>query len=319
DPAIVFAGSGTGSNGGATTFTIPIPAVSANDVVLIQAVAKGNGTTVPTFTVSGGSGGFTFVVRTTDAGNTIGQEIFRHKVTAAESGNYTVTLSSSAKAAGGAAAYTGVDSSSSNGIDQAVGAAGASSSTVTAPSVTPTRSGGTVAAFFSIGTATTLTASVTNSRWASIAATGGGAPTRVTAAAGDYAGPNSGVATGAKTAAAGASAVGIGSQVALFLDSTAPSAPQPTIAEGTNDSYQSGSTFYYRPASTTGGTFTVTEGATDSESGVKQVAFPGLAGNFTPTTGTNDTTSPYSQIYTWPATNGTDSGSKTITVTDNAS
>src|SRR5205823_4643502 len=86
-----------------------------------------------------------------------------------------------------------------------------------------------------------------------------------------------------------------------------------------NDSYQSGSTFYYRPASTTGGTFTVTEAATDGESGVKQVAFPGLAGNFTPTTATNDTTSPYSQTYTWPATTGTDSGSKTITVTDNAS
>ena len=48
------------------------------------------------------------------------------------------------------------------------------------------------------------------------------------------------------------------------------------------------------------------------------MAFPGLAGNFTPTTVTNDTTSPYSQTYNWPATTGTESGSKTITVTDNA-
>src|SRR5437763_6437333 len=176
DPAITFRGSGTGSNAGATTFTIPIPAVAVNDIVLIQAAARGNGTTVPTFTVTGGSGGFTSVVRTSDAGNTIVQEIFRHKVTAAESGNYTVTLSSSAKAAGGAAAYTGVDLSTTNGIDQSAGAAGASSATVTAPSVTPTRNGGTVAAFFTLATATTLTASVTNSRWASIQSTGGGAP-----------------------------------------------------------------------------------------------------------------------------------------------
>src|SRR5205085_1168253 len=48
-------------------------------------------------------------------------------------------------------------------------------------------------------------------------------------------------------------------------------------------------------------------------------AFPGLAGNFTPNTSANVTTSPYSRIYTWPASTGTDSGSKTITVTDNAS
>src|SRR5204862_6000659 len=188
------------TNAGATTLTIPIPAVQMNDVVLIQVGARG----VPTFTVSGGSGGFTSVVRTTDAGNTVVQEIFRHKVTAAEAGNYSVTLSSSQKAAAGAAAYTGVDTSSSNGVDQAAGAAGASSATVTAPSVTPTRNAGTVVSFFALANATTLTASVTNPRWSSIAATGGAAGNRVTVAAGDYAGPNAGTGTGAQTASAGA-------------------------------------------------------------------------------------------------------------------
>ena len=47
------------------------------------------------------------------------------------------------------------------------------------------------------------------------------------------------------------------------------------------------------------------------------MSFPGLTGGFTPTTATSDTTSPYSQTYTWTA-GATDTGAKTVTAEDNA-
>ncbi|MBI4172541.1 MAG: Ig-like domain-containing protein, partial [Actinobacteria bacterium] len=101
-------------------------------------------------------------------------------------------------------------------------------------------------------------------------------------------------------------------------DDVAPAAPTQTITESSADSHQSGSIFYYRPAGA-GGTFTVTSATSDTGgSGVQDVTFPGLAGGFTPATPLADTTSPYSQTYTWPATTGTETGSKTVTATDNA-
>src|SRR5437588_29480 len=229
--------------------------------------------------------------------------------------SYTFNLSGSAKIVAGISAYVGVDSSTANGIDASGGNSGSSTS-VTAPSVTTSRAGDMVAAYWATNTNTTLPADAsTTQRWTLLSG-GGGA--KHTGTAGDYTFAGTG-GTGTKVSTAGASGAWVADQVALFLDNTPPSAPPPTITEGSNDSYQSGSTFYYRPAGG-GGTFTVTEGASDPESGVKQVAFPGLAGGFTPTTVANVTASPYSRVYTWPGANGgSDSGSKTITVTDNAS
>jgi VCBS repeat-containing protein len=101
------------------------------------------------------------------------------------------------------------------------------------------------------------------------------------------------------------------------VDTAAPAAPTLTIQEGTYDTYASGTTIWYRPAGA-GGTFTVSATTSDGVSGLQKVAFPGLAGGFTPTSITNDTTSPYSNLYTWPATTGTETGAKTVTAYDNA-
>src|SRR5437588_426893 len=176
--------------------------------------------------------------------------------------SYTFNLSGSAKIVAGISAYVGVDSSTANGIDASGGNSGSSAS-VTAPSVTTSRAGDMVAAYWATNTNTTLPADAsTTQRWTLLSG-GGGA--KHTGTAGDYTFAGTG-GTGTKVSTAGASGAWVADQVALFLDNTPPSAPSPTITEGSNDSYQSGSTFYYRPAGG-GGTFTVTEGASDPEPG----------------------------------------------------
>ena len=86
----------------------------------------------------------------------------------------------------------------------------------------------------------------------------------------------------------------------------------------TTDSAASGSTFYYRPAGS-GGTFDVATVASDGDSGLGNATYPALAGGFTPASSTGIAPpSPYSRTYTWPATSGTDSGLKTVSVANNA-
>ena len=101
------------------------------------------------------------------------------------------------------------------------------------------------------------------------------------------------------------------------VDTTAPAVPSLVITESNADSHASGSTFYYRPAGA-GGTFTATATTSDATSLVKHVTFPGLAGGFTPAAPANDTTPAYAQVYTWPATTGTETGAKNVTAEDNA-
>ena len=101
------------------------------------------------------------------------------------------------------------------------------------------------------------------------------------------------------------------------VDTTAPAVPSLVITESNANSHASGSTFYYRPAGA-GGTFTATATTSDATSLVKHVTFPGLAGGFTPAAPANDTTPAYAQVYTWPATTGTETGAKNVTAEDNA-
>ena len=101
------------------------------------------------------------------------------------------------------------------------------------------------------------------------------------------------------------------------VDTTAPAVPSLVITESNADSHAIGSTFYYRPAGA-GGTFTATATTSDATSLVKHVTFPGLAGGFTPAAPANDTTPAYAQVYTWPATTGTETGAKNVTAEDNA-
>ncbi len=104
------------------------------------------------------------------------------------------------------------------------------------------------------------------------------------------------------------------------VDTSAPSVSGVTVGSlsNTTDSAANGSTFYYRPAGS-GGTFAVSTAASDGESGLGNATYPALAGGFTPASSTGIAPpSPYSRTYTWPATTGTDTGSKTIAVANNA-
>jgi hypothetical protein len=104
--------------------------------------------------------------------------------------------------------------------------------------------------------------------------------------------------------------------VRLDLDSTAPAPPVLTITESSADGHASGATFYYRPGGA-GGTFTVGAATSDGGTGVQKVTFPGLSAGFTPTISTSDSTSPYSQVYTWGAASTFSGNANTVTVYDN--
>ncbi|HYM63122.1 MAG TPA: Ig-like domain-containing protein [Gaiellaceae bacterium] len=104
---------------------------------------------------------------------------------------------------------------------------------------------------------------------------------------------------------------------AAKVDTSNPAAPSLSLAESPADPDQhvSGTDVYYLPGAN-GGSFTVTATASDTETGVKHVSFPGVTG--VTGGGGNDASSPYSDTYTW---SNTTSGSPTgaVTATNNAS
>ena len=76
-------------------------------------------------------------------------------------------------------------------------------------------------------------------------------------------------------------------------------------------------TLYYNTAA--GGTFRVSNAATDAGSGVASVTFPGLAATGFTHTAITDTTSAYqSNTYTWTTANTTSPGSQAVSAVDNA-
>ena len=101
-------------------------------------------------------------------------------------------------------------------------------------------------------------------------------------------------------------------------DDMPPASPTQSISETSAASFVSSSTLYYRPnGGLSGATFTVASSASDSGSGIAKITFPGLTGGMAPTTATDDTTSPYSQTYSW-SFGATESGTKTVSAHDNA-
>ncbi|MFL6040046.1 MAG: beta strand repeat-containing protein [Gaiellales bacterium] len=94
-----------------------------------------------------------------------------------------------------------------------------------------------------------------------------------------------------------------------------PPAPTLTIGENSpNSSVGPGPVFYYRPAGT-GGTFTVFAAAAGGVA-LQKVRFPGLSGGVTPTALVDDTSSPYSQNYTWSTGAGYTGASNVVTAYD---
>ncbi|TMJ96235.1 MAG: hypothetical protein E6G67_05335, partial [Actinobacteria bacterium] len=151
----------------------------------------------------------------------------------------------------------------------------------------------------------------------SASGTGGSAGSRATSAVFDEPRAATGN-TGSRTITDSTNNPWVGQLVALKLDNTPPNTPTLSITEASTDSYQSGTNFFYRPAGTAS-TFTVTAGGTgDSQSGMQKVNFPGLGNGITPTTGTDDLTSPYSQVYNWANGASYSNASNTVTAYDNA-
>ncbi|HXY85066.1 MAG TPA: hypothetical protein VEH52_06235, partial [Gaiellaceae bacterium] len=102
--------------------------------------------------------------------------------------------------------------------------------------------------------------------------------------------------------------------VAAFspLDNTAPSAPALTVTGSAPYSFASGTTLYYNAQGTNSGSFNVSATATDADSGIKKINFPGITGM---TGGGDVLASPYQTTYNWTATT-TASGNQTVTATN---
>jgi len=151
------------------------------------------------------------LVRRDNRGTQIAEGIYVHVVTGvSEPANYTWKFSAGNDAAGGMAAYTGVNTASP--IDVSGGQGNASSTSVTAPSVTVPagHTGDRLLALFAIpnSSAMTLPGAITG-RW-NFHAVGWG----ISAAMGDASVPSG--ATGNYVAIQGTSTVNIGALVALL-------------------------------------------------------------------------------------------------------
>ncbi len=148
-PGIAFHGSSFAANATATTLSIPAPTgAQAGDVEVMAIAARG----APRFTPPTGW----TLVRQDANSTTMTQVAFTHVVGGGEPASYTWTLSSSQSASGGIIAYGGVRTVSP--VDSSGGQANASSTSVTAPSITTSNPGEQLVGFFGTGTATSLTA-----------------------------------------------------------------------------------------------------------------------------------------------------------------
>lgn len=196
-------------NVSAASIAVSVPSRTVAGDVMIAAVTTRNAATITApagWTAVGGLN--------TSSGSTMRSAVYYRVVTGAEPASYTFTLSSSGRAVGIIAAYRGVDTA--NPIDVAGGQANSSASTITAPSVTASVSGGTLVALFSIATGTTISAPAgMNLRGSD---TSGAASGIAMGLADQYLAASG--ATGTRGASAGSSAVNVGQLLVLRPAST---------------------------------------------------------------------------------------------------
>ncbi len=192
---IALRASAVGTNTGATNLVLPKPAGTVAGDVLIAAVTVRS---TPTITAPVGW----TTVRTDTRGNALRQAVFVHVAAPGEPTSYTWTFSQALTAVGTIAAYSGVDTA--NPINAHNGQATASSTTITAPSVTTNVANAELVAFFGITGKTGLTppSGMTEQREVS---TPNGAGTKVTGALADELRLPSG-ATGSRLATIAAAA-----------------------------------------------------------------------------------------------------------------
>jgi hypothetical protein len=99
------------------------------------------------------------------------------------------------------------------------------------------------------------------------------------------------------------------------VDTSGPSVPAVTLSNAAGNTFVSGTTAYINPQSGRSGSFDVGATATDTDSGIFKLNFPGLSG-FT-SGGGDDTSSPYSTSYSWSGSVAA-SGSQTVTAYNDA-
>jgi hypothetical protein len=178
----------------------------ANDVLLAQITVRGGtGTTITA------PAGWT-LVRRDDSTTTLAQAVFVLVAGASEPADYTWTFSPSQKASGGIIAYSGVNAAAPVNVHG--GQANASSTSVTAPSVTTTVANARLVGFFGAARDTLFTPPAGMTEQWDIASTGGAATSRTASEEADEALGAAG-ATGTRVATAAAAAVNIGQLVAL--------------------------------------------------------------------------------------------------------
>ena len=308
DPAITWRASSSANNaGGALTLAINKPAGTVQNDLLFAHVSVRGGAAATITAPAGWS-----LVRRTDNATAPGlaQAVYTKVAGAAEGASYQWNFDSSRRAAGGITGYYGVDNS--NIVDVWSENTGSGNKNAQANSITTTGANHRVVGLYGSSASTSFTPPAGMTERYDTNSTG------ATAEAADMTQVAAG-ATGNKTSVAVNNGTWVAQLVALRLDAVNPTAPAPTVSESSADSFASGSTFYYRPAGA-GGSFTVTDAATDGGSGLSKVTFPGMAvgGGLTPTSSLDVLfPGPYNRTYTW-ATGASDSGSKTVTAVDNA-
>jgi hypothetical protein len=206
--AIGFRDAGTGNNGGGdTSLIVNKPStVAAGDVMIaIVSVRGGTGTTITPPT------GWSFM-NTTSSTTVIMSGAYYKYATGSEPSTYMFTFNATQKASGTISAYSGVDSI--HYVDNITSSAYASSSTLTAPTVTTTLSNVMLVAGYSTATGTTMTAGSSMTLRGQDASTGGNANTRTTTGIQDIVQTSAG-SSGTKNMTAGASAVNVGHLMAL--------------------------------------------------------------------------------------------------------
>lgn len=229
--AIALRAVSTANNGtGSTSVTLSPPTGSvAGDVLVAYIATRGGSSTITS------PAGWTSV--TSAASSTALKGGVFTKAYSASDTTYGFTLSASAKAAGIIVGYSGADVVSV--ADVANSQANASSTTMTAPSITTTQANTMLVGLYASATSTTYTAGSSMTLRGQTASSGSGsASTKVTIGAQDIT-QASAAATGTKTMAASAAAVSVGALVALR--------PAPVIS-------QAGYRFFQNTDSTTAST-----------------------------------------------------------------
>jgi hypothetical protein len=199
----VYRSASSATSSSILSLTIAKPAgTTTNDVLIAGITVRGTPTITP-------PAGWT-LIRSDANSTTITQALYRKVAGGSEPASYAWTFNHPIVAAvGGIAAYSGVDTSTP--VDVSGGQANASSTTVTAPSVTTTVANTLVVGFFGTANDATFSAASGMTERYDVDADG---TNQIGGEAADEARPTAG-ATGSRAATASVAAVNIGQLVAL--------------------------------------------------------------------------------------------------------